>query len=79
MRCLRRPRASADGAGAALTSTLGCRNQPACCAGGSRKLGRLRIREPMEVEVTEPGGQSMPSMMRKSRSTPSERATSASW
>ena len=24
-------------------------------------------------------GQSMPSMMRKSRSTPSERATSASW
>lgn len=38
----------------------------------------LRRREP-SVKIRLDLGQSMPSTMRKSRSTPSERATSASW
>ncbi|GAA2756862.1 SDR family oxidoreductase [Actinopolymorpha rutila] len=37
------------------------------------------VRSPASVKIRLDLGQSMPSTMRKSRSTPSERATSASW
>ena len=69
-------------------SPLGClfgiRNwngwEPVASSPGStdNEAPRGRTRRCAAFSIAVPG-QSMPSMMRKSRSTPSERATSASW